>query len=385
MGLTLDALKRIEAKSSQPRTSEPELPRMDAPSQSAVAELPPPVAPPEVSASAPPETAIERHCPIGPWVRSIEVAAETSFEQLETFVTLATESYLQTPAHPSREIQERPAAGSKPGIDDETAVAVQSGRHPRFAPTDDTPSAPATLAAKLGDSPIPSAAEAENRRDGSGAASSGSPARPEVEASHGLAGPQSVSCEDVPYQELADSILEQLTPNQPTALAFTSSGDGHGKTPVLARLAPALAERVARGVVVLDANFRNPDLGSAFGLGTGGRLPDVLRGKVAWAEAVRPTSVARLSLLAGGHLSDKALATERIDLGRLLRELKRHYGLVLVDVASMAHGEVASIIGCCEGTYLVEQLGRSNPRAVRQAARLIEQSHGCLLGCIAVG
>lgn len=332
MGLTLDALRRIEAKSSRQRPSEPMLSPVDTPEETR-----------SEGRKANRESPASVPSTAGPWVQSIEVAAETTLERLETFVTLAAETFSQTPADPSPETQ---AAET-----DTPAVAIA----PRVRAADSEP---------VPISPLP---------------------RGEAEAPHEIPRPQPAAWDDVPYQELADNILAQLTLGRPVVLAFTSSGDGHGKTAVLTRLAPALAQRVAGGVLLLDANFRNPDLGVAFGLNSGGRLPDVLRGKTTWTEAVRPTPTSRLSLLAGGHLSEKALASESFDLESLLRDIKRHYRLVLVDVASLAHGEVAPILGCCEGTYLVEQVGRSHPRAVRQAARLIEKSHGCLLGCVAVG
>ena len=43
-------------------------------------------------------------------------------------------------------------------------------------------------------------------------------------------------------------------------LAFSSPGDGDGKTSLLLSLAPELAKRTAAGVLAVDASFRKPDL-----------------------------------------------------------------------------------------------------------------------------
>ena len=77
---------------------------------------------------------------------------------------------------------------------------------------------------------------------------------------------------------MADGILRQLSAgadirplssgadisvcslDRPTVVALTSPGDGDGKTSLLLALAPQLARRIAGGILVVDANFRKPDL-----------------------------------------------------------------------------------------------------------------------------
>ncbi|MGA2620406.1 MAG: CpsD/CapB family tyrosine-protein kinase [Thermoguttaceae bacterium] len=188
-----------------------------------------------------------------------------------------------------------------------------------------------------------------------------------------------------PYGQLAGRILEQLTPSRPAVLLLTSPGDGQGKTTTAWHLAPALAQRSGGEVLLVDANFRNPGLALRCGLGPSPGLPDVLDGTLRWSDAVRPTATPRLALLPGGHrrAGDDWLPLST-PLGWLLRELPRHYPLVLVDAPSLAHPEAAPISSHCEGTYLVVRLGRTTSRLVRQSARLIARCHGRLLGCIAV-
>ncbi len=62
------------------------------------------------------------------------------------------------------------------------------------------------------------------------------------------------------YAELAESICWRLPPGRPMILAFSSPGDGDGKTSLLLSLAPELAKRTAAGVLAVDASFRKPDL-----------------------------------------------------------------------------------------------------------------------------
>ena len=187
------------------------------------------------------------------------------------------------------------------------------------------------------------------------------------------------------YQEMAGNILAQLVPGRPAVLMFTSPGDGHGKTTILVRLAPALAQRVQGEVLLVDANVRHPDLAAQFGLEATCGLSDVLRGTTTWSDAVRPTAVPRLSLLPGGRVeAGESTAIERSDPGPLFGELSRRYALILVDAASLAHPEAASIVRCSDSVYLVTRLGQSTARLVREAAQAIQGCRGRLAGCIAV-
>jgi len=68
-----------------------------------------------------------------------------------------------------------------------------------------------------------------------------------------------------------------------------------------------------------------------------------------------------------------------------IEELREGWSLVLLDMASLAHAEVAPLLGHCDGTYLVVRLGYTPRRAVTEAARVIRTVGGRLLGCVAWG
>ena len=103
-----------------------------------------------------------------------------------------------------------------------------------------------------------------------------------------------------PYAATAQQILRQLPKGRSQALLFTSPADGQGKTMTLARLAPRLARGMEGNVLVVDANFRNPDMARWLAVAPTWRLPDVLAGAADWAAAVQTTAHGRVSLLPGG-------------------------------------------------------------------------------------
>jgi Mrp family chromosome partitioning ATPase len=185
-----------------------------------------------------------------------------------------------------------------------------------------------------------------------------------------------------PYAATAWQILRQLPTDRSQVLQFTSPGDGHGKTITLARLLPHVARTFEGSILVVDANTRNPDLARRLDVAVTWRLTDVLSGATHWMNAIRATSLPRVSLLPGGTGT-----LRRHDLrtaAALLRELAGHYDLVLVDTISLAHEGSAQLSATCDGTCLVVRLGEGSRRAVRESVRVIDNAGGRLLGFIAI-
>jgi Mrp family chromosome partitioning ATPase len=163
---------------------------------------------------------------------------------------------------------------------------------------------------------------------------------------------------------------------------FTSPDEGSGKTTTVARLAPALVDRSGGEVLVVDANFANPELAVRLGIEASVGLGEVLAGETTWSAAVRPTSVPRLSLLASGRQA--AGMASPVDLGGLLKQFTERYAIVLVDAGSLLQPDAVSLMPFCDGAYLVVRLGRTSRRLISEAARVIERAGGRLLGCVAI-
>jgi Mrp family chromosome partitioning ATPase len=184
-------------------------------------------------------------------------------------------------------------------------------------------------------------------------------------------------------RKLADRVLSRLPTGTSAVLLLASPDDGAGTTAVLVPLAAALAERLDGKVLLVDANFRHPELARVLEVETSAGLPDVLMGKTRWRQVVRETAVPRLSVLPGARFPmPNTRAAERFNLEPLLRELRAEYRLVLIDAASLAHAEVASLLRHCDGVYLVVRLLHTLRRAVGEAVRAIQAGRGRLLGCV---
>ena len=188
------------------------------------------------------------------------------------------------------------------------------------------------------------------------------------------------------YRELAENVLSQLAPGRPAVLMFTSPSDATGKTETLVSLAAALAERTPQRVLLIDGNFRKPDLAGCLGTKPTRGLAQVLMGAATWQQVVQETPVPRLDLLPGVKFpSPEVRPPEQLNLQPLLNELRGHYGLILIDAASLAHAEVAPMASCCDGTYLVVRLRHTARRDLGKAAEVIQDCRGHLLGSVVIG
>jgi Mrp family chromosome partitioning ATPase len=188
------------------------------------------------------------------------------------------------------------------------------------------------------------------------------------------------------YRQLAENIISQVASCGPAVLLFTSPGDGEGKTELLASLAAALAQRTPQGVLLVDANWRKPDLAAYLGIPAWRGLAHVLAGVAQWQQVVQETSVPHLDLLPGVMSPTPDVGPpDRWDLRPLLTELRSRYGLVLLDAASLAHIEAAALAGCCDGVYLVVRLRHTTRRRLAQAVEVLRACRGRLLGGVVIG
>jgi len=188
------------------------------------------------------------------------------------------------------------------------------------------------------------------------------------------------------YDDLAEKILARLPADRPASLMFTSPDDGDGKTSMLLWLARAIAEQVGGKVLLIDGDFRRPDLAPRLDVDSSPGLADVLMGATTWQQVVRPTDVSRLDVLPGKPFSTPdGHPVEFLNLDPLLRELSDHYQFVLLDTSSLHHREVAPIGRCCDGVYLLLRAGQTTRRAAQQAVQAVESCGGQLLGTVLLG
>lgn len=172
--------------------------------------------------------------------------------------------------------------------------------------------------------------------------------------------------------ETAEAIYRRLQSNGSTILAFTSPGDGDGKTNLMLSLAPELA-KLAGGVLAVDADFIKPDLSLRL------ILPE-RNASTGSNSLIYPTNRSKLSVLSnwGGGCSS---SWDR----EWFEDLRDRWKLVLLDMPSLEHAEPSPLMRFCDGVYLVVRLGYTARRAVAESAHAIRARGSRLLGNITIG
>jgi capsular exopolysaccharide synthesis family protein len=111
----------------------------------------------------------------------------------------------------------------------------------------------------------------------------------------------------------------------------TSAVSGEGKTSLSTHLATSLA-RAGRRTLLVDCDLRNPAAHRLFDLPLTPGVSELLRGEVALAEAVKPTTVNGLWMVTAGRCDDRALqALAQDDIRKIFDQLKEQYEFLIVD------------------------------------------------------
>jgi capsular exopolysaccharide synthesis family protein len=111
---------------------------------------------------------------------------------------------------------------------------------------------------------------------------------------------------DAPHSVMADSFRQVRTKLQHTAsldtmrsIMVTSPSPGDGKTTVACNLAAGLALN-GRRILLVDANFRRPEVNKVFGLSNEQGFSDVLNAVAAFDEVIQETQVPNLAVMSAG-------------------------------------------------------------------------------------
>ncbi len=111
----------------------------------------------------------------------------------------------------------------------------------------------------------------------------------------------------------------------------TSAVGGEGKTSLTCQLATSLA-RAGRSTLLIDGDLREPCVDRLFQLPKNEGLCEVLRGSEPIENAIQPTAVNGLSVLAGGQVDEDALAgLAQGKLPHLLSQVRDRFDFILLD------------------------------------------------------
>jgi len=181
---------------------------------------------------------------------------------------------------------------------------------------------------------------------------------------------------EAPHSIMAEQLRQVRTRLQHAAslettrsILVTSPSPGDGKSTICVNLAAGLALN-GRRILLVDSNFRRPELHRIFGVGNEAGFSDVLNDVNAFASAVRETSVPNLSVMASGPKPSNP--TELLESQLLLDFIERaleEYDHVIFDSGPMLFvSESVALAPRVDGVVTVVR-ARSSSRGVLQRMR----------------
>lgn len=160
------------------------------------------------------------------------------------------------------------------------------------------------------------------------------------------------------------------------------------RTPtVLVSLAGAIAE-AGRTVLVIGADFRNPRIHEAFGVGNAIGLTNVIRGQVTFDKAIRPVpGNAGVYVMPSGPVMGnpgELLSTE--EMAMVVRRARKWADIVLIDAPPVLAAADASVLGTySDGVLLVMSAGQTLRSQANEAKEQLKAAGAKLLGAVMFG
>jgi succinoglycan biosynthesis transport protein ExoP len=185
------------------------------------------------------------------------------------------------------------------------------------------------------------------------------------------------------YRKLRTSILYSRPGQAPKAILFTSSSTGEGKTISVANTAIMFAQ-LGYNCLVIDADLRRPSCHRALRVENDRGLTEFLVGREDLRHAIKPTSVANLSVLNCGSIAPNP--SELIGSQRMLdalNELKNQYDFILIDSPPVMPVSDAVILATMVDGVVFVVRGQETPKQlVKVALSQLKTDHTRVLGVL---
>lgn len=185
------------------------------------------------------------------------------------------------------------------------------------------------------------------------------------------------------YRTLRANLLFSPAVDRLTRLVVTSASPGEGKTTTAANLAVTFAQQGLR-VLLVDCDLRRPRLHSLFQVKMEPGLAEILHGIVDAPDAVRPTAVRGLSVLACGMLTHNP--AELLGGGamrEMLDGLASHFDTVVLDTPPLLVAADAAILGSyADAVVMVVRAGRTERASALEALHQLDATGARIVGAV---
>jgi hypothetical protein len=184
------------------------------------------------------------------------------------------------------------------------------------------------------------------------------------------------------FAQLAARLMSDLGPTTTKTVVLIGAEHQPHVMDVALRTAMALCRPTNKRVLLMDGALGDRHLTAGLGLAAEAGLAEVLKGRVSWQQAIRPTATPGLCVLPAGRLQPPSLLGEDSRLTSLCKELSTRWDLVLIDGGCVADTAAESVMTAGRNVYLVVRLGETQTAAAAQACKTIGQAGAKLRGSI---
>jgi tyrosine-protein kinase Etk/Wzc len=185
------------------------------------------------------------------------------------------------------------------------------------------------------------------------------------------------------YRTLRTNLIFSQAVQSLHRIVVTSSDPGEGKTTTAANLAVTFAQQGVR-VLLVDCDFRRPQLHNVFGTPREPGLTQLLLGQGEAEQLVRSTPVEGLALLTAGALPpnpSELLGGARMQ--EVLAALGESFDLVILDTPPLLAAADAAILGRqSDGVLLVVRAGKTDRAAAQQALQQLHTVGARVVGAV---
>jgi capsular exopolysaccharide synthesis family protein len=191
------------------------------------------------------------------------------------------------------------------------------------------------------------------------------------------------SAEAEAYREVRTALCFSILGKKDRVIQITSPNVGDGKTTLASNLAVSLA-RSGHQVLLMDADLRRPRIHELFGRSSQIGLTSVVRGDAALEEAVQPSGIPGLSILASGPLPvDPADLLTTRHFQELLDAVREQYEFVLIDSSALLVATDARVVAArADAVLLTVRFAKNGRPQLQRSREILEQLEANLLGAV---
>ncbi len=204
------------------------------------------------------------------------------------------------------------------------------------------------------------------------------------------------------FQKVIESIRSRVAESDAHVIGITSAVPGHGSSTLITLLALMMAEsersyygpslcedgtlkQTENGILLIDAQVRNPSLHTMLDVPIKGGLYELLSGTLPYREAIKQIEGSRLKLVTIGQENGFRYNQAYMEKfkGFLGRMVQSGYEFVLLDIPPILnYAEGLALSNLCDGIVFVVSAGRARMEVVKEAKKLMERARVPILGAV---